>query len=103
MWNNLLSNAIKFDPQGGFIRMKLVREGDYILFTIDDNGPGIREEDKKHIFDRFFQSESSHEQEGNGLGLALVKQILKLSGGEIQAENLPGGGCRFTVTLYPGN
>lgn len=103
VWNNLLSNAIKFDPQGGFIRMKLVREGDYILFTIDDNGPGIREEDKKHIFDRFFQSESSHEQEGNGLGLALVKQILKLSGGEIQAENLPGGGCRFTVTLYPGN
>ena len=103
VWNNLLSNAIKFDPQGGFIRMKLVREGDHILFTIDDNGPGIREEDKKHIFDRFFQSESSHEQEGNGLGLALVKQILKLSGGEIQAENLPGGGCRFTGTLYPGN
>ena len=102
VWNNLLSNAIKFDPQGGFIRMKLVRDGDRIVFTIDDNGPGIREEDKKHIFDRFFQSESSHEQEGNGLGLALVKQILKLSGGEIQAENLPQGGCRFTVTLYPG-
>lgn len=99
VWNNLLSNAIKFDPQGGSIRMRLTREEDKILFTIDDNGPGIREADKKHIFDRFFQSESSHEQEGNGLGLALVKQILKLSGGEIQAENLPAGGCRFTVTL----
>lgn len=100
VWNNLLGNAIKFNPQNGTIRMKLIQSGPRIIFTIDDSGPGIREEDKNHIFDRFFQSDSSHEQEGNGLGLALVKQILKLSNGEITVENLPESGCRFTVTLY---
>jgi signal transduction histidine kinase len=53
----------------------------------------------EHIFTRFYQADSSHKQEGNGLGLALVDKILKLEGGTIQAENCTEGGCRFTVTL----
>ncbi|HBA47004.1 MAG TPA: sensor histidine kinase, partial [Lachnospiraceae bacterium] len=52
-----------------------------------------------HIFEKFYQSESSHKEEGNGLGLALVKQILNVSGGEISVENVPEGGCRFTVVF----
>ena len=54
---------------------------------------------QEKIFDRFYQAESSHRDEGNGLGLALVKQILDINGGGIRVENMPGGGCRFTVWL----
>jgi len=61
--------------------------------------PGISEESQKHIFDKFYQADSSHKQEGNGLGLALVKKILHLCGGEVSAENVPEGGCRFTVRM----
>ena len=75
------------------------KEKKKIVFYIDDNGPGISEEDKHHIFDKFYQSDSSHKEEGNGLGLALVKQILQVCNGEIMVENLSGG-CRFTVVLY---
>ena len=98
VWSNLIGNAIKFDPKGGFIRIKLVQQGEQIIFTIEDNGPGISEESKKHIFDKFYQIDSSHKQEGNGLGLALVKKILAVCDGEIIVENLEVG-CRFTVKL----
>jgi len=101
VWNNLLGNAVKFGPRGGLIRMTLKREGGVIRFAIEDNGPGINEMVRKHMFDKFYQGDSSHREEGNGLGLALVKQILDVCGGEIKAENLLGGGCRFTVEL-PG-
>ncbi len=99
VWDNLISNAIKFGPQGGLISMRLVRQGDTAVFTIDDEGPGLSEDAKKHIFDKFYQADSSHKEEGNGLGLALVKRILDISGGEITVENRPTGGCRFAVTL----
>lgn len=99
VWNNLISNAIKFDPPGGTVTIKLFRSGTNIIFTIDDSGPGIPEEAKKHIFDKFYQSDSSHKAEGNGLGLALVKQILTVCGGSVETENLPQGGCRFRVIL----
>ena len=66
---------------------------------MEDNGPGISEEALTHIFDKFYQGESSHISEGNGLGLALAKKILSISNGEIFAENINGGGCRFTVIL----
>lgn len=99
VWDNLIGNAIKFNPQGGSIYIKMRKEKKKIVFYIDDNGPGISEEDKHHIFDKFYQSDSSHKEEGNGLGLALVKQILQVCNGEIMVENLSGG-CRFTVVLY---
>lgn len=99
VWSNLLTNAIKFNPQQGRIGLRLHREGNRIIFTIEDSGPGIPEQEKNHIFNRFYQLDSSHKQEGNGLGLALCRQIVDTCGGDIGVENLPEAGCRFTVTL----
>lgn len=99
VWDNLLSNSVKFSPIGGTIHIRMVPEGKKILFSIENEGPWISEDALKHIFDKFYQEDSSHKQEGNGLGLALVKQILNLCKGTITAENIPDGGCRFTVTL----
>lgn len=100
VWDNLIGNAIKFNPEFGLVRIWLINQGNNIIFTIEDNGPGISEEAKKHIFDKFYQADSSHKEEGNGLGLSLVKKILAISNGEISVENINGGGCRFTVVLH---
>ncbi len=100
VWSNLLSNAIKFSPDAGQIKISLHKTNERIIFTIADNGVGLSEESKKHIFDKFYQADTSHKAEGNGLGLALVKRILALSNGEISAENLPERGCQFTVMLH---
>ena len=99
VWNNLIGNAIKFDPPNGLINIKLHKSGGKAVLQIEDSGPGISEEGLKHIFDKFYQEDSSHKQEGNGLGLALAGRIVSLHGGSISATNLPGGGCRFTVEL----
>ena len=99
VWDNLIGNAIKFGPKDGLVRIRLARQENTIVFTVEDSGPGLTEEAKKHLFDKFYQADSSHKQEGNGLGLALVKRILLITGGGIGAENIPSGGCRFTVTL----
>jgi len=99
VWSNLLSNAIKFSPDGGVIKMRLFKKDAQVVFSIEDEGPGLSEEAQKHLFDKFYQADTSHKEEGNGLGLALVKKILSLCDGEISAENMKDGGCRFTVTL----
>lgn len=99
VWNNLIGNAIKFDPVGGIIMIRLFQDKDGIVFTVEDNGPGISAEAQKHIFDKFYQEDSSHKEEGNGLGLALVKRILAICHGEISVENISPNGCRFTVKL----
>ncbi len=99
VWNNLIDNAIKFSPENGLIRMKLERADDKLTFTIEDEGCGISDEEKKHIFNKFYQSDSSHKSEGNGLGLALVKNILILCGGEISVTDAQNGGARFEVIL----
>ena len=100
VWNNLLSNAVKFSPYGGTVKIRLQNKKNRCVFTIEDYGPGLSEEAQKHLFDKFYQGDTSHKQEGNGLGLALVKRILAIEGGEITAENIPEGGCKFTVTLF---
>ena len=99
VWDNIISNAIKFSPNSGLVRITLLNRENDIIFTVEDQGPGLSEEAKKHIFDKFYQEDNSHKQEGNGLGLALVKRILFISGGEIFAENREDSGCRFTVIL----
>ncbi len=99
VWDNLIGNAIKFSPDGGAVRMSLEKKLRKIIFVIEDSGPGLSEEAQKRIFDKFYQADSSHRQEGNGLGLALVKRVLAIEGGDIQVENRPQGGCSFTVTL----
>ena len=98
VWDNLLGNAIKFSPQSDTIIIRLKNELERIVFTVEDHGEGISEEAKRHIFEKFYQADSSHKQEGNGLGLALVSRIMTLEGGEIYAENIDGG-CKFTVKL----
>ena len=99
VWDNLISNAIKFSPNSGTVKIYLVKKLKRLIFTVEDQGPGLSEEAQKHIFDKFYQADASHKQEGNGLGLALVKRILTIEKGQIAAENIPEGGCRFTVTL----
>ena len=99
VWDNLLSNAIKFSPDGGVITLTLARQKDKIVYTIEDQGPGIPDEAKKHIFDKFYQHDNSRKQEGHGLGLPLAKRIISLCGGSIEVEDREGGGARFVVTL----
>lgn len=99
VWTNLIGNAVKFSPKGGEIRIKMMRTEGAVVFTIEDDGPGIVPGDEEHIFTKFYQSESSHGMEGNGLGLALVRQIVEMSGGSVGVQNLEAGGCRFTVRL----
>ena len=99
VWTNLIDNAVKFDPRGGLLRLRLYQPDEHLLFTIEDSGPGIAAGDEERIFAKFYQSDTSREAEGNGLGLALVKTIVELNGGSVRAENLPQGGCRFTVRL----
>lgn len=97
VWNNLLSNAVKFTPQGGTIRVGLERKGEVIRVTISDTGCGMAQEDQKHIFDKFYQADSSHKTQGNGLGLALAKRIVDLMDGQISVSSEPGKGTTFTV------
>lgn len=103
VWSNLIGNAVKFSPQGGEIRISLHKSGEALVFTVEDQGIGITEETQKHIFDKFYQGDTSHKNEGNGLGLALVKRIVALSDGEIRAESRNEGGCRFVLTLKQMN
>lgn len=99
VWNNLIGNAVKFSPARGLISIQLKRADDRIICSISDEGPGIPEGEHTHIFDKFYQADSSHKQEGNGLGLALVKRIVDIAKGTICVENRPEKGCTFTVSL----
>ena len=100
IWSNLISNAIKFTPENSTVSIRLQSRKDKFIFSVTDQGEGLSDEAQKHLFDKFYQADTSHKSEGNGLGLALVKQIIDIDGGDITAENVNGGGCRFTVTLY---
>jgi len=99
VWDNIIGNAVKFTPEGSEVKIRLFKENGIITVTVDDDGPGISELAKKHLFEKFYQEDTSHKSEGNGLGLALVSRILTIYAGDIDAENRPEGGCRFTVTL----
>ena len=99
VWTNLIDNAVKFDPVGGLLRLRMHSSADTVTVTVADSGPGMSEEEKAHIFDRFYQGDGSHREEGNGLGLSLVQRILTAAGGSIRAESTLGEGSRFIVTL----
>ena len=99
VWTNLIGNAVKFSPHGGELRVELKGQGERLLFTVSDRGPGIPPEAQGRIFEKFYQADSSHKQEGNGLGLALVSKIVRLLEGRVWAENREDGGCRFFVEL----
>ena len=99
VFNNLIANAIKFTEPGGRVLLRQEKEGGDVVVTISDTGCGMDEETTRHIFDKFYQGDTSHSKEGNGLGLALVKRVLDISGGRISVISAPGEGTEFVVRL----
>lgn len=99
VWINLLSNAVKFSNEGGKLTVILVKEGKNAAVSVADEGCGMTEETTAHIFDEFYQGDTSHKTDGNGLGLSIVKRIVELCDGTVTVTSTPGKGSVFTVRL----
>ncbi len=102
VWNNLISNAVKFTPEGGTLGLSLRTEGGSVVVTVRDTGCGMTPEVGKHIFEKFYQGDTSHATQGNGLGLALVKRVVDILNGQISVESIAGKGSTFSVKIRKG-
>lgn len=99
LWLNLLSNAVKYTPSGGEIALTLRRENENAVVTVRDTGEGMSEETRSHLFMPYYQGDPSRSTQGLGLGLAISKRIVELSGGTIEASSELGQGSEFKVRL----
>ena len=99
MWLNLIGNAIKFSHIGGTVLVRCQKERECICVEIADSGEGMDEETLHKIFDKFYQGDTSHRSEGNGLGLSVVKRIAELANADITVRSEPGKGTVFSVKL----
>lgn len=102
LWINLINNAIKFTSENGEIVISSVKSNNNVITTITDNGMGMSEETLKHIFDKFYQGDSSRKMNGNGLGLSIAKRIVSLCGGTIEVHSKIDVGSTFVI-IIPNN
>ncbi|MGI6698780.1 MAG: ATP-binding protein [Christensenellales bacterium] len=98
---NLMENAVKYTQEGGTITVTLTKQGREAQLTIEDNGPGIPEDNLTHVFERFYRVDKARGREsgGTGLGLAIAQQMINLHSGTIQVESEEGKGTKFIVLL----
>lgn len=102
VWFNVIDNAIKHSADGGLVEIRIKSTETAVFVEIQDHGEGMTDEVMKHIFEKFYQGDSSRKEEGNGLGLALVKRIINICNGKIFVQSTPGSGSTFTIELPVG-
>ena len=99
VWNNLIGNAIKFSDSGGQLKIKSLKNKNTVIVIISDNGIGMTKETQEKIYDKFFQADTSHSQDGAGLGLSIVKRIIAVHQGKIHIDSELNKGTTFTIDL----
>ena len=99
VWNNLIGNAIKFSDSGGQLKIKSLKNKNTVIVIISDNGIGMTKETQEKIYDKFFQADTSHSQDGAGLGLSIVKWIIAVHQGKIHIDSELNKGTTFTIDL----